>query len=178
MRSGLVQRDRLTDAAATCGAPVVTVVAPPGFGKTTLLVQWHELDGRPFAWISLDTRDNDPLVLWNHVVAAIRRIEPGFGSSLEPALNSAGGMVIDVLVSRILNELEATDHEIVLVLDDYHWLESPACHESVAFLIERGPTNVQLVVSSRSDPPIRLARLRASGGLFEFRAADLGFTDA
>src|SRR5687768_18163565 len=84
-RSGILARGRLTEAMATCDVPVVLVVAPPGFGKTMLLAQWEELDHRPVAWVSLDRRDNDPLVLWNYLVAAIRRIEPGFGSALEPA---------------------------------------------------------------------------------------------
>src|SRR5512132_900809 len=177
LRSGIVPRPRLTEAAATSGVPVVLIVAPPGFGKTMLLAQWEELDDRPFAWVSLDRRDNDPLVLWNYMVAAIRRIEPGFASSVEPALRSAGGMVLDAIIPRILNELESFDHELVLVLDDYHWVTDPACHESIALLVERGPANVQLVVSSRTDPPIAFGRLRASGGLFELRAADLSFTE-
>jgi LuxR family maltose regulon positive regulatory protein len=176
-RLGIVPRRRLTEAAATCDVPVVLVIAPPGFGKTMLLAQWEELDHRPFAWVSLDRRDNDPLVLWNYLVAAIRRIEPAFGSALEPALRSAGGMALDAIIPQILNELESTDREIVLVLDDYHGVTSPACHESIALLLEQGPANVQLVVSSRSDPPLPVARLRASGGLFELRAADLGFTE-
>jgi LuxR family transcriptional regulator, maltose regulon positive regulatory protein len=172
-----VPRRRLAEAAAASGVPVVLVVAPPGFGKTVLLAQWEELDARPFAWTSLDRRDNDPLLLWNYLVAAIRRIEPDFGTALEPALGSAGGMALDAIVPRFLNELESTGREIVLVLDDYHWISSPACHESIALLIERGPPNVQLVVSSRLDPPLPFARLRASGGLLEFRAAELGFTE-
>jgi LuxR family maltose regulon positive regulatory protein len=178
VRSGIMPRRRLTEAAATCGMPVVSVVAPPGFGKTMLLAQWQERDSRPFAWVSLDRRDNDPLVLWNYVVAAIRRIVPDFASALEPALNSAGGMVLEAIVPRILNELESTGREIVLVLDDYHWVTNPACHESIALLVERGPANAQLVVSSRLDPPLGFARLRASGGLFELRAVDLAFTEA
>jgi LuxR family maltose regulon positive regulatory protein len=178
LRSGIVQRGRLTAAAAACGAPVVSIVAPAGYGKTTLLAQWEELDSRPFAWVSLDRRDNDPLLLWNYIVAAIRRIEPGFGAELEPALGSVGGAALDALIPRILNELESTGRELVLVLDDYHWVTSAACHESIAFLVEWQPANAQLVVSSRSDPPLPFARLRASGGLFELRAADLGFTEA
>ena len=162
---------------ATSGVPVVLVVAPPGFGKTVLLKQWETLDSRPFAWVSLDRRDNDPLLLWNYLVAAIRRIEPGFASALEPALTSVGGTALDAIIPRILNELESTDREIVLVLDDYHWVTSPACHESIARLVEQGPPNAQLVVSSRSDPPLPFGRLRASGGLFELRAAELGFTE-
>jgi LuxR family maltose regulon positive regulatory protein len=175
--AGIVLRQRLTEAVKTCGAPVVLVVAPPGFGKTILLAQWAELDDRPFAWVSLDRRDNDPLVLWNYLVAAIRRIVPGFGNAVDPALRSVGGAALDAIIPRILNELESTDREIVLVIDDYHWVTSPACHESIALLLERGPPNVQLLVSSRSDPPLPVARLRASGGLFELRAADLGFTE-
>jgi LuxR family transcriptional regulator, maltose regulon positive regulatory protein len=177
LRSGIVPRQRLTEAVATSGAPVVLVVAPPGFGKTVLLTQWETLDSRPFAWVSLDRRDNDPLLLWNYLVAAIRRIEPGFASALEPALTSVGGAMLDAIVPRILNELESSGHEIVLVLDDYHWVTNPACHESIARLVERGPPNAQLVVSSRSDPPLPFGRLRASGGLFELRAAELGFTE-
>jgi LuxR family maltose regulon positive regulatory protein len=176
-RSGIVPRRRLTEAVATCDVPVVLIVAPPGFGKTMLLAQWEELDHRPFAWISLDRQDNDPLLLWNYLVAAIRRIEPAFGSAVEPALRSAGGMMLDAIIPQILNELESTDREIVLVLDDYHWVTSPACNESIALLLERAPANVQLVVSSRLDAPLPVARLRASGGLFELRAADLGFTE-
>src|SRR5512132_348739 len=108
----------------------------------------------------------------------MRRIEPGFGSAVELALRSAGGMALDAIIPRILNELESTDREIVLVLDDYHWVTNPACHESIALLAEWKPANAQLVVASRSDPPLRLARMRASGGLLELRAADLGFTEA
>jgi LuxR family maltose regulon positive regulatory protein len=158
--------------------PVVSVLAPAGFGKTMLLAQWEQRDSRPFAWVSLDRGDNDPLVLWNYLVAAIRRLVPGFGGAVEPALRSTGGIVLEAIIPRILNELESTDREIVLVLDDYHWVTNPACHESIRLLVERGPANVQLVVSSRLDPPLGFARLRAGGGLFELRAADLAFTEA
>jgi LuxR family transcriptional regulator, maltose regulon positive regulatory protein len=178
LRAGIMPRRGLTEAAATCGMPVVSIVAPAGFGKTTLLAQWEQLDGRPFAWVSLDRRDNDPLVLWNYLVAAIRHIEPSFGAAVEPALRSAGGIMLEVIVPRILQELESTDREIVLVLDDYHWVTNPACHEWTALLVERGPANVQLVVSSRLDPPLGFARLRANGGLFELRTPDLAFTEA
>jgi LuxR family transcriptional regulator, maltose regulon positive regulatory protein len=178
IRSGIMSRPRLAEAAATCGMRVVSIVAPPGFGKTTLLAEWEELDGRPFAWVSLDRRDNDPLDLWNYLVAAIRRIEPGFGDAVEPALRSTGGIALDAIIPRILNELESIDREIVLVLDDYHWVTNLASHESIALLVDRGPPNAQLVLSSRLDPPLALARLRAHGELFELRAADLAFTEA
>jgi LuxR family maltose regulon positive regulatory protein len=178
LRSGIMPRRRLTEAAAACGMPVVSIVAPPRFGKTMLLAQWEELDGRRFAWVSLDRGDNDPLVLWNYLVAAVRRIEPGFGAAVEPALRSTGGIALEAIIPRILNELESVGREIVLVLDDYHAVTNAACHESIRLLVERGPANVQLVVSSRTDPPLAFARLRAGGGLFELRAADLAFTAA
>jgi LuxR family transcriptional regulator, maltose regulon positive regulatory protein len=76
-----------------------------------------------------------------------------------PALRSAGGIMLEAIVPRILQELESTDREIVLVLDDYHWVTNPACHDSTALLVERRPANVQLVVSSRLDPPLGFARL-------------------
>lgn len=178
LRSEIMPRRRLSEAVATCGTPVVSIVAPPGFGKTMVLAQWEQLDERPFAWVSLDRRDNDPLVLWNYLVAAIRRVEPSFGVAVEPALGSAGGVMLEAIIPRILNELASIEREIVLVLDDYHWVTNPACHESIALLIERGPANAQLAVSSRLDPPLAFGRLRASGGLFELRAADLAFTEA
>jgi len=95
LRSEIMPRRRLTEAAATCGMPVVSIIAPPGFGKTMLLAQWQERDSRPFAWVSLDRRDNDPLVLWNYLVAAIRRLVPDFGAAVEPALRSTGGLMLE-----------------------------------------------------------------------------------
>jgi LuxR family transcriptional regulator, maltose regulon positive regulatory protein len=178
VRPGIVARRRLTEAAASSDVQVSLVVAPAGFGKTVLLAQWEELDPRPFAWVSLDRFDNDPLVLWRYMVEAIRRIEPGFATKIEPALGSLGGQALMATIPRILNEFEAIDHEIVVVLDDFHWVTSAACHESIAFLVERIPANMHLVVSARLDPPIPFARLRANGGLFELRASDLGFTEA
>ena len=117
LRSEIMPRRRLSEAVATCGTPVVSIVAPPGFGKTMVLAQWEQLDERPFAWVSLDRRDNDPLVLWNYLVAAIRRVEPSFGVAVEPALGSAGGVMLEAIIPRILNELASIEREIVLVLD-------------------------------------------------------------
>jgi LuxR family maltose regulon positive regulatory protein len=173
----IVSRPRLVERLATSDAPVGVVVAPPGFGKTTLLVQWHASEERPFAWLSLDEGDNDPIAFWSSLVASITRVIPGFGSTVVPALSSIGGLALDAVVARVLNELDALDQQIVLALDDYHRITSRECHETVALLLDWQPSTVQLIISTRSDPPLPLARLRANGRLTELRAADLGFSD-
>ena len=162
---------------ATSEAPVGVIVAPPGFGKTTLLVQWQASDVRPFAWLSLDDGDNDPIAFWSGLVASIARVIPDFASAVMPSLSSAGGLALDAVVARILNELDALDQQIVVALDDYHRITSRECHETVALLLERQPATMQLIIATRTDPPLPLARWRANGRLTELRAADLGFTD-
>jgi LuxR family maltose regulon positive regulatory protein len=177
LRQQILSRPRLVEVLAAPDASVGVIVAPPGFGKTTLLAQWDASDQRPFAWLSLDEGENDPLVFWSHIVASVRRVDPDFGSTVEPALNSMGGFALDAVVARILNELDALDQPIVLVLDDYQRISSRACHETLGLFLERLPPPIQLIISTRSDPPLPLGRLRASGQLTELRGADLAFTE-
>jgi LuxR family maltose regulon positive regulatory protein len=174
----MVSRPRLVERLATSDASIGVIVAPPGFGKTTLLVQWQASEEHPFAWLSLDEVDNDPLAFWSGLVASIARVIPDFGSTVLPALSSLGGLALDAVVARILNELDASGQRIVVVLDDYHRITSLECHDTLALFMERQPATVQLIISTRSDPPLPLARWRANGRLTELRAADLGFTDA
>ncbi|MFC5266031.1 LuxR C-terminal-related transcriptional regulator [Kribbella qitaiheensis] len=162
---------------AASDAPIGVVVAPPGFGKTTLLVQWQASSERPFAWLSLDDTDNDPVAFWSCLVASIDRVVPDFAHSVVPALSSMGGLALDAVVARILNELDALDEQIVLVLDDYHRITNRECHDTLALLLERLPSTLQLIISTRSDPPLPVARWRANGRVTELRAADLSFTD-
>jgi LuxR family transcriptional regulator, maltose regulon positive regulatory protein len=178
LRRAIVSRPRLVEMLATSDAPIGVVVAPPGFGKTTLLVQWQVSEERPFAWLSLDDGDNDPIGFWSCLVASIGRVVPDFASTVVPTLSSIGGLALDAVVARILNELDALDQQIVVVLDDYHRLTSRECHDTVALLMERQPSTMQLIISTRSDPPLPLARWRANGRLTELRAGDLGFTDS
>jgi ATP/maltotriose-dependent transcriptional regulator MalT len=177
LRRAIVSRPRLVEMLATSDAPMGVVVAPPGFGKTTLLLQWQASEERPFAWLSLDDGDNDPIGFWSCLVASIARVVPDFASTVVPALSSIGGLALDAVVARILNELDALDQQIVVVLDDYHRITSRECHDTVALLMERQPATLQLIISTRSDPPLPLARWRANGRLSELRATDLGFTD-
>ncbi len=164
-----VRRPRLVarlDAAS--GLPLTVVSAPPGFGKTTLLSQW--VAQRPpgaTAWVSLDEDDNDPVRLWSHVCAAL-----GVEGPLpeDPPDRPAASVV---LVAAALNDADARGGERVLVLDDYHLITNPACHERVRFLVEHLPAPLHVVIASRRDPPLPLARMRASGTLGEVRARDL-----
>jgi LuxR family transcriptional regulator, maltose regulon positive regulatory protein len=174
-RPGFVARPRLV---GPLGGGLLLVCAPAGFGKTALLADWLRAGGRPVAWLSLDAGDNDPVRFWRHVVAALNRgARPGIGdrvaSLVGPQVPSC-----QVLVTTLINELAAQpdENEIVLVLDDYHLIDAQQVHTSLTFLLEHLPPGLHLVLASRSDPPLPLARLRASGQLAELRTDDLRFT--
>src|SRR5215470_13714887 len=152
----------------------VLVCAPAGSGKTALLAGWARGSGRPVAWLGLDGGDNDPARFWRYAVAALDRARPGLAGRVGPPPARS----FDGLVTALINELTAdpSRDEVLLVLDDYHLVDSGPVHESLAFLLENLPPGLRIVVSSRSDPPLPLARLRARGQLAELRAADLRFT--
>ena len=158
------------------GVRLVLVAAPAGYGKSTLLGTWREAEAasRPTAWLTLDEGDDDPVVLWLHAIEALRRVCPRVGQSVSLEL-VAGAPIVNVVLPRLINELEEQG-EIVLVLDDFHRLSSGAARESLAWFVDHAPSEFQLVVSTRSDPPLPLASLRAHGELLELRAAELGFT--
>src|SRR6266540_1670780 len=155
---------------------VVLVSTPAGFGKTTLLASWAKRTERPLTWLSLDPDDNDPERFWRYIVAAVERVHKGIGEQALSLLNASAHPTLKAIVTALLNELAARPDELVLVLDDYHLIESPAVHDSLAFLLEHLSPGMHLVISSRSDPPFPLARFRARGQLAELRAADLRFT--
>ncbi|HEY6605077.1 MAG TPA: LuxR C-terminal-related transcriptional regulator [Gaiellaceae bacterium] len=169
-------RARLTDVLQESAPMLVLLAAPPGFGKTTVLAQWSDLDGRAFACVSLDSGDNDPVALWSYVVHAIRSVAPDCGDAALTALRQPRPDVVQTVVPAVLSDLEAVGGDLVLVLDDYQEITSRICHDSLAFFIERAPRNVTVALSTRSDPPIPLARLRALDELLELRAADLCLT--
>ena len=173
-RPGFVARPRLTEALS---GGLLLVCAPAGFGKTALLADWLRTAGRPVAWLSLDVGDNDPVRFWRHVVAALDRARPGIGERVSPLLGPPTSS-FEGLVTALINELAAQsgENEIVLVLDDYHLVDARQVHASLAFLIEHLPPGLRLVLASRSDPPLPLARLRARGQLAELRTDALRFT--
>ena len=172
---GFVPRRRLVEALGEgLARGRVLVSAPAGFGKTALLADWARGDGRPVAWLGLDGDDSDPARFWRYAVAALDRARPGLAGRVGQLLPRS----FEGLVTALINELAADPgpDEVLLVLDDYHLIDSEPVHESVAFLLENLPPGLRVVVSGRADPPLPLARLRARGHLAELRAADLRFT--
>jgi len=172
---GFVPRPRLVRALGDgLARGRVLVCAPAGFGKTALLADWADGGGRPVAWLGLDSGDSDPARFWRYAVAALDRARPGLAGRVGPLPSRSFG----ALATALINELAADPgpDELLLVLDDYHLVDSGPVHESVAFLLENLPPGLRVVVSGRADPPLPLARLRARGQLAELRAADLRFT--
>jgi LuxR family maltose regulon positive regulatory protein len=150
--------------------------APAGWGKTTVLAQWALSAGEDqrFGWLSLDHSDNDPVWFWMYVVAALQKISPNVGSRAVELL-AMGADPVQVVLPTLLNDLDTIASPIVLVLDDYHLVQSRAVDEQLAFFISRLPANLHLVLATRSDPLLPLARLRAGGNLAELRTDDLRF---
>jgi LuxR family maltose regulon positive regulatory protein len=174
---GFVARPRLLERLEEgLARGLLLVCAPAGFGKTSLLADWARRGGRPVAWLSLDQGDNDPAPFWRHVVAALDRARPGIAEQVAPLLGPPAPASFEGLVTTLINELAAQPGEVLLVLDDYHLIDAQAVHASLGFLLEHRPPGLQLVPTSRADPPLGLARLRARGQLAELRDADLRFT--
>jgi LuxR family maltose regulon positive regulatory protein len=156
----------------------VLVCAPAGFGKTALLTDWVRRGRRPAAWLSLDQGDNGPARFWRHVIAALERVRPGTAEQLAPLLDPPPPPAFDGLVTALINELagQSGAGEMLLILDDYHLIDAQPVHASLGFLLEHQPAGLRLVLASRADPPLGLARLRGRGQLAELRAAELRFT--
>ena len=183
VRAELIPRTRL-DALLEAGTRkrLCLLDAPAGSGKTTLLAQWC-LAGqasRRVAWVSLDEGDDDPVRFWAYVIEAFRVVQPGLGEAPLDLLQGSGSanVLTQVVLPQLLNELAASEWELVLVLDDYHLVGNPTCHRTLGFFIDHLPANLHVVVSTRVDPPLPLARLRARSELTELRIAELGFTGA
>jgi LuxR family maltose regulon positive regulatory protein len=176
VKRGFVARPRLIDQLNDGVDRRMTLVcAPPGFGKTALLAEWSSQREGPVAWLSLDPADNDPARFWRHLAAAIDRAVPGIADRIEPVPGSSAPS-LDGQMTALINELNANPTDLAIVLDDYHAIDVERIHASVQFLVEHAPEDVHVVVTSRADPPLALARLRVGGQLDELRAVDLRFT--
>lgn len=152
------------------------ISAPAGFGKTTLLSEWVNGCGRPVVWLSLDDGDNDPVRFISYLIAALQTIKAGLGDELLTTLQSPQAYVIESVLTSLLNEITTIPNHFILILDDYHLIESKQVDQAVAFLIEHLPPHMHLVIATREDPLLPLPRLRARGQLTELRTADLRFT--
>lgn len=158
--------------------------APPGYGKTTLLAELTDLTTRPYAWYQLDAADGDPSIFLSYLIACVRDIEvalfpdemPTLGNTavslLEDSRPTPPERILIVLINELASKLSG---DYLIILEDYHLVTNPEVHRLVNLLLDSGPQGLHLVISSRSDPPLGLGRLRARGMLAEFRASDLRF---
>lgn len=179
-RRGLVRRTRLTERLSSAAESKLTLVsAPAGFGKTTLVAEWlgaPPIEGRSVAWLSLDSADDETALFWTYLIAALQTAAPGIGATALSLLQAPQQPPIETVLATLLNELITVPNDVVLVLDDYHLVDAHDVKDGMAFLLEHLPPRLHLVITTRADPALPLARLRARGELVEIRAADLRFT--
>ena len=179
-RAELVSRPRLVGRMDEGNEGALTLIsAPAGSGKTTLLAEW--LVGsigskQRVGWFSLGSTDNNPTVFWAYVIRAVQRIRSGVGEQALRMLFTPQSPPIQSILTTLINEISVIEDPFTLILDDYHVITEPAIHEGIGFLVEHKPPQMHLIIASRTDPPLPLARLRASRALTEIRAADLRFT--
>jgi len=198
IRSELVSRPRLQEQIAQgLNGPLTLVTAPAGFGKTTLVATCVAGCCLKVAWLSLDADDNQPGRFLRYLIAALQepvpeprrtyrdlpesghdRVREAPGKEALQLMQASVQAAPEAILTSLINDVEELDREIALVLDDYQFLTNPAVHAEMAFLMEHCPHNLHLVIATRSDPPLPLARLRARGQIVELRASDLRFTEA
>jgi LuxR family maltose regulon positive regulatory protein len=176
-RPGTIHRFPLVGRLAAQGSPpIVSVVAPSGYGKTTLLAQWAEREDQAFAWVSVDERDNDPKVLLSYVAAALDAVQP-LDEQVFEALASPTSSVPGA-VTRLSSAFSSLTVPVVLVLDDVHLLHNRDCRDALSVLADHVPPGSRLALAGRHAPPLRVARLRAEGRLLEIGSADLALDRA
>ncbi|HKQ01271.1 MAG TPA: LuxR C-terminal-related transcriptional regulator [Actinomycetes bacterium] len=178
-RAGLLPRAGLISLLqASLQAKLCLLAAPAGSGKTTLLAQWRAVaGGGRVAWVSLEESDNDPTRFWSYLVAALRTVEPGVGTVALEALRGPSVELERVVMPSLVNDLATVGAPLVLVLDDYHLITEAICHQTIGWFLDHLPPAVHVVLSTRLDPPLPLARMRVRGELAELRVGELQFTD-
>ncbi len=180
-RRSVVLRPRLVERlneGLAAGNKLTLVSAPAGSGKTTLIGEWVAGCGRAAAWLSLDEGDSDPSRFLTYLIAALQAVAPGIGDGVLTVLSSPQPPPLESTLTALLNDISAIPSDVVLVLDDYHVLDARPVDEALAFLVEHLPPQLHLVIATREDPALPLARLRARGQLTELRGADLRFTQS
>src|ERR1700758_5241871 len=176
VRPGSVSRSSLIERLARDDSrPVVSVVAPAGYGKTTLLSQWAERSGQAFAWGSVDEADNDPKVLLTYIAEALNAVETVSGRVFD-VRTSPVSSVPGTVVPRLGNAFASMTAPIALVLDDVHLLRNSECRAALSVLADHVPDGSRLVLAGRAEPPLRVARLRAEGKILEIGPRDLSLT--
>jgi len=152
------------------------ITGPAGFGKTTLLSEYVAVLKQPVAWVSLDAGDDDPIQFWTYVITACQTIHGEIGESVLSLLQLPQTLPTEAIPSILINELAASEHDLTLILDDYHTIQNESIHGAIAFLLEHLPKNLHVLISTRVDPPWPLARFRSRNLLVEIRAQDLRFS--
>ena len=168
--------ERLNEGLESPRHRLTLVCAPAGFGKTTLISEWVAGCEQPAAWLSLDEGDNDPTRVLSYLVAALRTVAADIGEGALGVLGSPRPPPTESILTALLNEIATAPEDFVLVLDDYHVVDARPVDDALAFLLEHLPPRMHLVIATREDPNLPLARLRVRGQLTELRAADLRFT--
>ncbi|MGO9749940.1 MAG: LuxR C-terminal-related transcriptional regulator [Solirubrobacteraceae bacterium] len=177
-RGGMVLRPRIVRALAGGAEAALTLVsAPAGYGKTTAVRTWCASSDTALAWVTLDAGDNDPVQFWTYVATAVDRVREGLGRRALKRLR-VSGMPIEIAVDELMNGIATFGRELALVLDDVHTVTDGECLASIEYGIERLPATARLIVITRADPALGLARLRARSALVELRASELSFTGA
>ena len=178
-RAGLVERaGPLANLDASGGGTVAVVQAPAGWGKTSLLASWAAAAPCRCAWFSIEETDNDPWRYWAHVVAAISLVAPGAAHAPTRLLRAPGADLATEVVPSLLNALATSTEPLALVLDDYHLVEHPDIHATMTLLVQHVPETCRVVIGTRSDPPLPLARLRAAGRVVDLGSDHLRFEEA
>src|SRR6266480_5471732 len=176
LRPGTVRRSPLIERLARDDSrPIVSVVAPPGYGKTTLLSQWAEHNGQSFAWVSVDEGDNDPKVLLTYVAEALDAVEP-IDERVFDALASPVSSLSGSVIPRLGSSFSSMTSPVALILDDVHTLHNRECQAALSVLADHVPAGSRLVLAGRAEPPLRIARLRVEGKVLEIGPADLSLT--
>ncbi|UCC53424.1 MAG: hypothetical protein JSV68_05535, partial [Anaerolineaceae bacterium] len=180
-RPNLVARPYLTDRISEGllqGSKLTLVTAPAGFGKSTLIISWIQQAEQQVAWLSLDKDDNDPTRFWSYVFTAIKYAQPDLAEDALIALGAPQQPPIEALLTGLINRATKLSNQLILTLEDYYLIDNPVIHTAVTFLLENLPSQLHLLLSGRSDPPLPLATLRAYGQLTEIRESDLRFSNA
>jgi LuxR family maltose regulon positive regulatory protein len=176
VRPGSIRRSSLLKRLAQGDpGPIVSVVAPAGYGKTTLLSQWAERNGQTFAWMSVDEKDNDPKILLTYIAEALDAVEP-VGRRVFDALSSPASSVPGSVVPQVGSAFSSMTSPVVLILDDVHLLHNSECRAALSVLADHVPAGSRLVLAGRAEPPLRIARLRAEGKILEVGPGDLSLT--
>jgi LuxR family maltose regulon positive regulatory protein len=180
LRPGLVSRPHLIERLkAGLHCPLTLISAPAGYGKTTLIAGLANDVDLPVAWLSLDEGDNDPIRFWAYFISALQTKLPRAGNTVIQTLKSPEVPDVQSCLTQLINEIASAEPSFqpyIHILDDYHLIEEETIHKDLSFLIEHLPRQLRIVISTRADPPLPLARMRARGQLSEFRAKDLRFT--